>query len=214
MGLLDRLRGGHPEVEGQIGYFGLSEWWLSAFTESEREYIQATFQPLGTEPGESLLTKGTIASSSSSAGSLLGSLAGWFKKRPEDLGLALRIVAKAEECARADEDILSLHFAYQGRIQLNYRWRDEIAGALDAALEACREQIAIAPRAAEAFRREYPDQPLPMHIGYEQLAIVLEKQGLFKEALPACREALERGWAGTWEKRIARIESRARKKGQ
>jgi len=212
MGLLNQQRESNPQIGGYIGYFGLNGWWLSTFTASEREYIEDTFRPLGTEPGQGILAEGKIASTSFTAGSLLGNLAGWFKKRPEDLDLGIRIVTKTEECALADEDILSLHFAYQERIQLNYRWRKENGGALDAAISACQQQIAISPRAADAFRSEYPGQALPMHTGYEQLAIVLEKQGRLDEALTLCREAMARRWAGTWEDRIARVARRVRKK--
>lgn len=29
-----------PQIKGHIGYFGLSDWWLSAFTEQERTQIE------------------------------------------------------------------------------------------------------------------------------------------------------------------------------
>ena len=30
---------GKKRVKGSIGYFGLEDWWLSAFSEDERRYI-------------------------------------------------------------------------------------------------------------------------------------------------------------------------------
>jgi hypothetical protein len=199
------------QMNGQIGYFGLTAWWFATFSPAERTYIESTFQPIGIPSGQNLLTTGKIEQASGTAGGLLGSLSSWFNKRPEDLDLALRILKKAEELSAVEHDVLSLHFAYQARIQLNYRWRAEVIGALDAAVEACKQQIGIAPQAAEALQKEFEGRPLPMHVGYEQLAILREKQCRFAEGIELCREAMQLEWAGTWEKRIARMEARKRK---
>jgi hypothetical protein len=32
-------------VEEEICYFGLAEWWLSTFTEAERNYIESFYHP-------------------------------------------------------------------------------------------------------------------------------------------------------------------------
>ena len=29
-----------PQVKGEIGYFGLQDWWLSTFTQEERNHIE------------------------------------------------------------------------------------------------------------------------------------------------------------------------------
>ena len=41
-----------PNVEGYIGYYELTDWWLSTFTEAEREYIEQRFQPTGLPPAK------------------------------------------------------------------------------------------------------------------------------------------------------------------
>ena len=46
-------------IKGSIGYFGLQDWWLSAFSDEERRYIQEKFRPLGAS-GDSL-TSGDIS---------------------------------------------------------------------------------------------------------------------------------------------------------
>jgi hypothetical protein len=33
------------KMHGSIGYFGLTEWWISEFTENEREYIELKLPP-------------------------------------------------------------------------------------------------------------------------------------------------------------------------
>ena len=42
------------QIQGSIGYFGLSDWWMETFSETEREYIIKTYRPLGWG-GESLI---------------------------------------------------------------------------------------------------------------------------------------------------------------
>lgn len=54
------------------------------------------------------------------------------------------------------------------------------------------------------FDSEFNKFSLPSNKGYEQLVIILNKQGKNDEAIKLCREAKEHGWAGDWDKRIAR----------
>ena len=56
------------------------------------------------------------------------------------------------------------------------------------------------------FRREWKLIPRP--VGFWQLAVILEKQGNYNEAIALATQALEQGWAGDWEKRIARCKQR------
>jgi hypothetical protein len=190
------------QVEGEIEYFGLSKWWLTEFTEDERKYIEAKFQPLSiefsVETGPRLgntvgssLTRGKIEESSGTAGGLLSALAGWFKA-PGDRSLGRKMLAKAEELS---QDLLDLHFTYLGMIEVYYRDRDHEPGMLEEAIRACEKQISIAPRAAAQFRAEFSHE-LPAHTGFHQLAIIREKAGDFEEAVRLSQEASEMGWAG------------------
>jgi tetratricopeptide (TPR) repeat protein len=195
---------GKPKIEGYIGYFRLEQWWLSVFDDKEREYIERTFQPLSTAPHNRPLTKGTIDKTTQSAGALLGALAGWFKK-PEDIHIADRIADKALELVRSQNDVLDHHFVLLAAIQVYYKERDVLPGALDKAIAACEEQISIAPKAAQAFKKNrFLQGRLPTHTGYEQLAIIRDKQGGFAEAVRLCEQAQKQGWDGDWDKRIAR----------
>lgn len=190
-------------VRGSIGYFGLEDWWLTTFTDNERQYIQTVFQPLGSS-GESLTTD-TISYTSETVVGLLSALAGWFRK-PDDRTIAHRILDKAVELSR-DAPVLDVHFLYQQIIETYYKDRDK-PGCMDKAVEACRQQIALAPSAAKAFKAEYGNLPLPSHKGYEQLAIVMEKQGHFREALVLSQQAESQGWAGTWARRVERCQKK------
>ena len=52
---------------------------------------------------------------------------------------------------------------------------------------------------------------LPAHHGFQQLAIIREREKDYAEAIRLCREAMAQGWGGEWEKRIARCENRLAK---
>lgn len=82
-----------PKIEGEIGYFGLAEWWLSTFTDQERAYIEKDNDPLAGEEGS--LTRGKITFMSQTAGMFLSGLSSWFKKTEQDRSIAKRILIKA-----------------------------------------------------------------------------------------------------------------------
>jgi hypothetical protein len=139
---------------------------------------------------------------------LLHGLATWFKRR-DDRHIAHRLLTKAE--AMAGSNVLDRHFTYQGMIETYYPDRDNDPRALANAIRACEQQISLAPKAAEAFRKQFRDRPLPHHVGFTQLAIVREKERAYSEAIRLSREARKQGWAGDWDKRIARCEAKMHK---
>jgi tetratricopeptide (TPR) repeat protein len=189
---------------GEIKFYGLSDWWLSTFTEDERKEITATFQPLGYPKNG--LVEGDIYFADGSPTQLLSALAGWFKKELKRT-LAYRMLEKAEELS-SKAAVIDRHFLYQAKIQIYYRFRDVDDFALSKAIEACEQQIAMSGAAATAFKKEYPDAELPAHVGYQQLAIIREKQGNMNEAIRICEKAIEQGWCGNWEERIKRYRKK------
>jgi hypothetical protein len=68
----------NPDVDGLIRYYCLTDWWMSAFTQVEREYIEATYQPTGALPGSRPLTQGHVESTSHSRLDFLAELRSWF----------------------------------------------------------------------------------------------------------------------------------------
>lgn len=198
----------NSQIKGKLGYFGIGDWWLSTFSEAERKYIQEAYKPFSTGGDQSVtLTEGEISFTSQTAAGLLWGLASWFKK-PNDFSIAKRLLDKAEELA---DKPIDLHFTCQQKIEAFYRSRDIDPSALNLAVEACEHQIALASQAAKAFKREYKGQPLPAHQGYEQLAIVREKEKNYGEVIRLCQQAKQQGWNGNWDKRIARCEEKQQK---
>ncbi len=189
------------KVSGEIGYFGLSEWWLSEFTNEERNYILKKFQPLGSD--ENSLVDGDISYTSQTALGFLSGLVSWFDNE-KDRKIAYRILRKAEELIDETCNIIDVHFHYQNKLKIYYKDRDKDINALNQAIEACKKQIEIAKEVKTAFLKEFDNDPLPGHVGFEQLAIIEEKHKNFESAINISKTALEQGWAGDWQKRIDR----------
>lgn len=188
------------KVEGEIGYFNLQDWWLTTFTEKERDHIQEILQ-------NNSLTNGKISSTSQTSGGLLMSLAGWFNN-PRDRYLAKKIIEKAYQESKKSSNILDLHFTLHTITEIYYPDRDSEPNAWDKAIKACEEQISIAPQAAKGFLKIYSSQELPAHTGYNQLVIILKKQGNYKRAIQLCEQAREQEWSGDWENKIEDIKKK------
>jgi tetratricopeptide (TPR) repeat protein len=196
------------KIGGEIGFYGLTDWWLATFNEEERRYMEQTFQPMSVGNGgghSSPLTTGQILNSSQSACAFLGTFAGWFNK-PDDRYLAHRILDKAEQ---TPGNTLDRHFLYHQMVKTYYKDRDTVSGSLEKAVAACEKQISIAPEASAAFKKEPGfGKGLPAHTGYEQLAIIRDKQGDYAEAIRLSQQAKSQKWAGDWDKRIARYQKK------
>jgi hypothetical protein len=85
------------DVQGRIGYYNLQDWWLNTFTDSEREYMDARYQPMGASlhtltQGRILRREGQVTD----AAMFLNAFATWFR-RPVDAPIYKRIRDKIEE---------------------------------------------------------------------------------------------------------------------
>ncbi len=194
-------------IAGSIGYFGLENWWISTFSEHERQYIEERFRPLGLP--DNSLTSGCIEYTTETVVNFLTALAGWFSKK-QDRYIAYKILEKAEQLAADEKRIIDIHFLYSEKIKIYYKDREDIT-CFEKAIEACYQQISIAESAAQAFRSEYKNLSLPAHKGYEQLSIILEKKLKYQEVINLCYRAAKQKWAGDWEKRIERCRNKLRK---
>jgi len=212
-------------TKGLLSLFNLTEWWHSTFTDSEKEYIESVYKPFGSDPSEKLLTGSQLdtgTKTTESSVSLLYGLAQWFNSK-KDIDIAKRIIAKAEELLAPDLPVLDLHFLYSTMIRVYYKDRENSA-SLSRAIWACKRLIEFSPRAAAEFKREHREMKaiaikdgssklparckLPRHIGFQQLCIILEKDGDFKGALQLAQRAYRDGWDGDWSLRIPKLERR------
>lgn len=196
--LIRRLRHRRDEIEGELGYFGLGGWWSAIFSRAERDHIEASFRPAGLPAGARPLTTGRGSSNFHSATGLLIAMTACLRNAPQDRHLASRVLAKAEERAQAQDDVIGLHFVYQEMIRLHSKWRDHFLDALDLTFGACHKQVALSEAAAAAFRKLRPHEALPMHFGFHKLATLLEKEGSYTRAIEICKQARDQGWSGNW----------------
>ena len=209
-------------IKGEIGFYNLVDWWMSEFNDSEREHIMDIYRPMGMGP--TILTIDEILDSNHSDVSFLSILAGWFNNR-KDRYIAFKILNKAEdlinkqsyliseifERSSEESNLFDLHFLYISMIQVHYPNRNEDINSFNKAIKACEESIKIAPRVISIFKKESFDGFMPGHIGYEQLAIVKEKETKYQEAINLCSKALNEGWNGEWQHRINRCEKKLTK---
>lgn len=197
----------NPKVEGKIVYHALSDWWFGKFSKDERRIVDERFTPLGDRPHS--LTEGKINDEGkSTASQLLSSLATWFRS-PDEFGIACRILEKAIELA---DNAIDLHFSYQGIIQSFYRQRNTLPEALNKTIYYCQKQIDIAISVAGSMKKEFPSSPLPRHVGYERLVIILYKKRNYERAIQLSKKAKLEGWAGDWDKRISKYQKKSIKK--
>lgn len=189
-------------IKGAIGYYGLGDWWIKSLSKYERERIMSAVSPYS-------LIEEDIFEMSGTAVGYLSVIADRFDSEA-DRDIAYKILQKANELV-SESPILDQHFFYQVEIQIHYKFRAIDAFAFEKAVEACRKQISLSPSAMEEFFREYPNDALPAHVGYEQLAIILEKDTKFDEAIEICEKALNQGWNSNWQQRIDRCKKKITK---
>ncbi|MCE5232076.1 MAG: hypothetical protein ABFC67_07570 [Mizugakiibacter sp.] len=193
-------------MQGYIGYFGLESWWLEELEPHERELICQRYSERGTSnSGQQLLEETRFSFVGMSPVQFLNGVAGCFRKDGER-DFAYRVIDKAQALITSDTQILDVHFLMMTKIELTYRDVRSPDG-IERCIAACREQIAIAPQAANAFQSEYAG-PLVEHTGYKRLVMLLEGIGYYIECVRICEEALAAGWSGDWEKRAARCRAR------
>lgn len=193
---------------GLIDFYNLQDWWVNELSDEDRKKIEDTYKPMGNS--EYSLTKGN-ASSSQPVTMFLVVLAGWFNN-PRDRQIANKIILKADKVAsQHSHDIIGTHFLYSEMISIYYPQRSE-NGMMDKVVSACKKQIELAPKAIDAFLREYPQQELPSHAGYNQLRIILKKEGKYSEAIRLCEQAENQKWSGDWDKNIEELKKKLSKK--
>ncbi len=193
------------KVNGIIKYLNLEQWWLDELSDEERKAILKAYSPLGNKKS---ITEGDILSSSQSQLHFFWGLIGWFNK-PELRHIAYKVIGKAETLINDQSPPLDIHFLYGAKLEVCYKERDLRPNGLELAIQACEQQIENAPSAAKAFKDQHGSD-LPAHKGYTQLAIVLEKQKNYSEAIGLCEEAKSQGWAGDWKKRIERCNKKSK----
>ena len=193
----------NQKIGGDIVRYGLESWWLSEFSAQEREKIADTYCPMGSS-GRPLIEGQAIRQPELHPAPFLANLATWVAK-PELGDLALSIADKAASFKNLPDDLAQSHFMFANLCKVYYRFRDDNADALEKAVWACEQDIALS---SELDPRSLGGGVIVSHYCFKQLSIIEEKRGNFERAINLCRDALSQGWNGDWSKRIARIEKK------
>jgi len=97
MGIFNHHKSNNP-IEGLIGFYDLTYWWIFEFTEEERQYIVDRFRLMETPPDNKMLIRGRIIRNKDTmpVTTFLAGLAGWFTSK-EDAHIAQRMYRKIKE---------------------------------------------------------------------------------------------------------------------
>jgi len=193
-----------PGIPGSRG--PMTGWWAEAFTPEEQTTIVDQFTkypPLGTTFDTKRLP--TTPRFLIDAGT-------WFT-RADMAPIRIRLLEKALSELGDEANPADRHFTYIGLIEAWYKLRDVDPAALGNATEYCQRMIAIAPDAKAALMRDgiWPQGTGLGHPGYNQLVVILDKQGRLREAIELSRQAQQQGWSGDWDARIDRYEKKLAK---
>lgn len=212
------------ELHQNIQELGIGGWWDNELSQTEKEKFNHTITETEGERGEGFFSTDRFhvemigeefVTRSQSPGGYLATMSA-FEKDPE---VAIKIARKAKNLLDQTDlqklemrEFTDLHFNYQNLIRQFYPRRDIIPGALEDAMSCCRSVIRISPEVIKDPKmRMPPDNELPSSIGYDQLAIIAEKQKNYAAAIKISRLADSQGWAGDWESRIQRCEKKIAK---
>ena len=177
-------------------------------TSADREALYGFYGP-----GQGVI-EGKLLWTSQSRIKFLANIAEWLNKE-DTRPTAYKCIAKADEIWPDDASIIDRHFALSTMCKVFYRWRDADEFALDKAISACWRSVAMQHEAAAAFKQPGHALPwgngLPGHYCFTKLAIIEEKRGNVSAAIEVCGDAIQGGWPGDWEKRIARLRKKEAK---
>ena len=95
-----------------------------------------------------------------------------------------------------------------------YKKRNIDSTFYESAKKYCKKQIDISTIVKKAFQEEPWYDSLPSHKGYNQFAIILEKEKKYSEAINLYIEANDLGWTSDWDKRITRLKKKLDKENK
>jgi len=128
----------------------------------------------------------------------------------KDFDICDKIFKIIDDNSKLFADSEFLHFYYLNKIRFYYRNRELVDGAFDKAIESCINMIKIAKQLSN-LNNKRRIQDNPSHLGYEQLAIILQKYGKYEEVISLCQQAKDEGWNGDWDKRIEAAKKKLEK---
>ena len=187
MGLFDKLR--RNKIEGMIGYLGLEDFWMSLSFEQSQAMIRYSRSGLGAS-AENSPNEGKISYSSAKPLSYLGCFIGWAVA-DHNYELAEKIILYCNKIYEKATPV-EKHFYLMSAADCYYKQRDIRNGALDLAEKYDLIDIALFPKYKAPLMKEMGGL-LPRIPSFQQLAILYEKAGKYREAIDICKQAIDYG---------------------
>jgi len=188
---------------GHLGWFSLYNWWQESFDADEKIRFKELYRPLG----------GTFDQLISGPGGYPSKHVVWFltgvasfAQNKTDKIIAIKFLEKAEQLSDGCT-IVDKHFMYHELIESHYKLREDNTH-YELAKLYCRKQISISTLVRKAFIKQFGNNNL-RHLGFQQLSVVLEKEGEFKNAIGVAEQALTEGWKGDWMKKLEKLKKKS-----
>lgn len=196
-------------IKGVIGYLHLEEFWLDC-TREEQDYLNDIYMHRVLCPSSiSLISPKFISTSRSSIGFLSDFISWTDSDKKWDLS---RKIIKHGDIIIDEQTIkiLDRHFFYQIAAESFYKQRDISQNAIELSKTYCRKDIQLYPRCFKEMKAFFGD--IPRILTFKRLAIILESEHNYTEAIEVCELAQSYGLIdGTKGGYLARIEKLKKK---
>jgi hypothetical protein len=196
MPMLER-RVSPQDFRGRVVQFGLTDWWMTAFTEEERSIVNRIYPPFAKEDFYVLFSNEYIQ---------LNIASQWLNKT-ESCQISFKFSDKADEFYSDRISYVDRHFGLHHRCEVYYRWR-HLPGCLDKAIEACERALSILEHSLPLINARHAIDGFGVGSKcVDQLRIIEEKRGNIDRALEICVFAKNVG-CGDLDKHIARLQKK------
>jgi hypothetical protein len=186
-------------AKGHFGFYALSEWWESAFSDQEKARFKEVYKPMGGSYEDLFVGPGGF---NENVVWFLTMLSG-FPSLKSDASITLKFLLRAEDSIEVCS-MIDRHFLFHQLISTHYKLREDKMH-YERAKYYCLKQISISKEVLVEFRNRYGDSSIS-HLGFQQMAVILEKEKRFAEAIVICQDALLQEWKGDWQNRIERLK--------
>lgn len=199
-------------IGGIIKYLGLTDFWNSLSKGEQDDLVRYYRGGLGADPNGSPI-KGDINFSTQTPINYLSNILSWADSE-KNYELADKIIERGEESVKDGQgSYVDIHFFYQHAAECYYKQRDIRDDGIKKTVSYCMRDIELYPCYSKLFIKEYGS--VPRIVTFQRLAILLEKQGAYDEAIKVCRMALQYGLhdstKGGYEARIKKLEKKLNK---
>ncbi len=207
MGFLGLFSG--KKVGGIIHYLNLDDFWFSLSPSQRDKLVRYGKQGLG-QSGS--IAEGTVSSSSGRPLQFLTGMLTWAVS-DHDYDLSDRIIEYGSGIMD-DATLVDRHFFLTTAADCYYKQRDSRDNALEMAKKYYQKDIELFPKYKSALKRE-TGGVLPRIASFTQMAIILEKEGHYQDAIDICKLALKNGiqekTKSGFEGRIEKLEKKLQK---